>query len=83
MYRRKDNGSNYIQQFPQLKKWINTCVCCGESGYDPSLPEVLTSSWGQGEIKTVAADHIRKFFKPMCVNELGICEDCQKVHNRY
>lgn len=83
MYHKNDNGLSYIQQYPKLKKWINTCIFCGKSGYDPGMPHVLTKSWGQGEFETVAAANIRKYFKPMSVNELGVCEDCQKIQSRH
>ena len=83
MHHKNDNGLSYIQQYPQFKKWINTCICCGEKGYDPGMPHVLTTSWGQGEIETAGAANIRKYFKSIGVNELGICEECQKIQNRF
>lgn len=73
-----DEGNSYIQQYPGLKKWINTCICCRQSGYKPELPEALINKWG---IETAAAYNIRKYFRPMKVNEVSICEDCQKVLN--
>lgn len=72
-----DEGNSYIQQYPGLKKWLNTCICCGQSGYKPELPETLINKWG----KTAAAYNIRKYFRPMKVNEVSICGDCQKVLN--
>lgn len=46
----------------------------------PDMPDVLTSNWGQGEGKPLVAYYIRKYFKPMRVSELGICEDCQNIY---
>lgn len=77
-----DNGIEYIRQYPKLKKWVHTCVCCGCSGYDPNMPEMLTANWGQGEVKTVKAHYIKKYFKPMSVNDLGMCEVCQKLQSK-
>lgn len=50
--------------------------------YDPSMPEVLTRNCGQGEFKTAGARCIRKYFQEMSVNELGICEECQRVQGK-
>ena len=79
---RKDEGLDYIKSFPELKKWINTCVCCGSIGYNPEMPEVLTRRSGTGEHWTVAAQNIRKYFQPLRVNELSICDMCQKHISR-
>lgn len=81
MQHKNDNGMQYLQQYPDLKKWINTCICCGQSGYDPNMPEVLTANWGQGEVRTAKAYYIKKYFRAMSVNDLGICETCQKVQS--
>lgn len=79
--KRKGDGLDYLKQYPELNKWMNTCICCGSVGYKPELPDKLTKNWGQGEIETAGAQNIRRYFKPMKVNELSICEDCQKVVN--
>ena len=75
----KSEGNDYIQQYPKLKKWINTCICCGQSGYKPDLPETLINKWGN---KTMGAYNIRKYFRSLKVNEVGICEECQRVQER-
>ncbi|MCI9486342.1 MAG: hypothetical protein HFI64_05045 [Lachnospiraceae bacterium] len=59
---------------------MNTCVCCGSTGYDPDMPEELTRNFGQGEFITMAAQNIRKYFAPLRVNEVGICETCQRFY---
>lgn len=82
MERKTDKGMDYLREFPKMKKWINTCICCGKSGYDPSMPEVLTRNCGQGEFKTAFARYIREYFQEMNVNELGICEECQRVQGK-
>lgn len=75
----KNEGLNYIKSYPKLKKWINECIICGNVGYNPELPEKLTSNLGNGEFQTFGADIIRAYFQPLAVNELGICEVCQKL----
>lgn len=75
----KNDGLNYIKSYPKLKKWINECIICENVGYKPELPEKLTSNLGNGEFQTISADNIRNYFQPMAVNELGICEECQKM----
>ncbi len=76
-----NEGLDYIRQFPKLKKWMNTCICCGSTGYNPDLPKELTANWGQGEYTTASARYIRKYFRPMKVNELGMCEICEKQNH--
>lgn len=76
---KKDKGLEYLKVYPQLKKWINTCIICGSIGYNPELPEVLSRSSRMGEHWTAAAQNIRKYFQPLQVNELSICDVCQKI----
>lgn len=66
-HRRKNenDGIQYIQKYPHLKKWINQCVCCQATGYKPDMP------------KHDAAYNIKKFFKPLAINELGLCDVCE------
>ena len=77
MKHRKDQGKEYIQAHPQLKKWINVCICCGTWGYKTELPEWLYNT--KISSRTVGAQYIRKYFNPMDVNDLGNCEQCQGV----
>ena len=48
-------------------------------GYDPMLPQHLTSNFGQGEFKTAKAQYLRRYFQPLAVDEMGMCEVCQKL----
>ncbi len=72
MRNKNTEGLDYLRQYPKLKKWMNICICCGSIGYNPELPEKLTRNCGQGEFDTVAAQHIRKYFNPLKVDELGM-----------
>lgn len=74
-------GFDYLKQFPKLNKWMNTCICCGSVGYKPDLPDNITTRDGRGEVETFGAQSIRRYFQPLKVNELSICEECQKVVN--
>lgn len=76
----RNEGLDYLRKYPQLSKWINTCICCGSMGYNPKLPKSLTRNLGQGEFSTISAQNIRKYFNPMSINELGMCETCQKLN---
>ncbi len=75
---RREDGLKYLKQFPKLNKWINRCICCGSIGYSSSLPERLTKNCGQGEFETASAQNLRYYFQPLDVNDISICEACQK-----
>lgn len=72
----KYDGEDYLKQYPKLRKWMNTCVCCGRIGHKPELPKALTSSGSGGEFITAAAGNLRAYFSPLEVNEYGLCEIC-------
>ncbi len=77
MKRQKGNeGEEYINAFPKFKKWINECLCCHEKGYKPSMPDKITIVEGSLEVC-----FIKKYFKPLPLNEDGICQQCQKIMN--
>ena len=67
-----DKGQEYIDAFPKLKKWINECSCCHRKGYKPDMPEKITIVEGSTEVW-----HIKKYFKPLSVNQNGLCEVCE------
>ena len=53
--------------YPELKKWVKQCVACQTHGYDPDMPD-----------EAKGARNIRGYFRPMKVNDLGFCEECEK-----
>ena len=57
------DGEKWLQSFPRNWKWINECVACHVKGYKPDMPP----------------HHVRGYFKPLSVDELGLCEQCAKV----
>lgn len=48
---RKTEALNYLKQYPKMTKWMNTCSCCGTIGYNPDMPEKITSRDGNGGSK--------------------------------
>jgi hypothetical protein len=70
----KNQGEEYINGFPQFKKWINQCTCCQVRGYNPSMPDHI----GDYD-KHLGAYYIKKYFKPLSINEDGLCEQCYKL----
>lgn len=75
---RGDEGEEYINAFPRLKKWINECLCCHEKGYKPSMPDKITTVDGSLEVY-----FIKKYFKPLPLNEDGLCAHCEKLLKRH
>ena len=75
---RKTEALNYLQQYPKMTKWMNTCSCCGTMGYNPDMPDKITSRDGNGEYNTVFSRNIKKYFSPLRVNDMGMCDICQK-----
>lgn len=64
----------YSRQFPEIEKWLNHCIVCGTSGYKPELPEKIYP----GNL----AENIRKFYTPLAINELNMCEQCSTHYNK-
>ena len=75
--KRNNKGEEYINAFPKLKKWINECLCCHEKGYSPFMPEKITTVDGSLEVY-----YIKKYFKPLPLNQEGLCTQCEKILNR-
>lgn len=75
--KKSDRGEEYLDAFPKFRKWINQCLCCHEKGYKPSMPEKITTAEGSLEVY-----FIKKYFKPLSLNEDGLCPQCEKVLNQ-
>lgn len=65
----KESGEDYISRFPKLKKWINECSLCHKKGYKPDMPDQISVVDGARDVF-----YIKKYFKPLKVNEDGICD---------
>ena len=71
---------SYLNSFPSFRKWINTCVYCQKSGYNPEMPKVVTiRGYGHSEHPTHIAKTIRYLYQPMAVDEFGRCDECRKA----
>ncbi len=69
-------GEEYIAAIPKLKKWINECICCRRKGYDPKMPDHISTE------HSIAVMFIKEYFEPLYVNEQQLCEVCEKVMNK-
>jgi hypothetical protein len=69
-YRRpQDAGAEWLRAFPQArKKYFNQCVICQQIGYDPQKART--------NLKIGFQNVIAKHFKPLEVNEIGVCAEC-------
>ena len=77
--KKRYGGDGYLKEFPELQKWMNTCICCGAKGYSPEMPEKITGRDSHGEYATIKAEAIRHYFSPLKVNELSMCEVCERL----
>lgn len=75
--KKENKGEKYIDTFPNLRKWINECVCCHRKGYKPELPETISIVEGAQDVF-----YLKKYFKPLSINEQGLCEVCEKILNK-
>ena len=47
-------------------------------GYDPDMPEKITSRDGNREYNLVFSRNIKKYFPSLRVNDMWMCDICQK-----
>jgi hypothetical protein len=62
----------YLKTYPKLNKWINECCICHSKGYKPDMPEHIGGEY------SVAANNIRRLFKPLELNDDGVCLQCSR-----
>ena len=72
MNKYKDDGDSYLQMYTRLSKWMNECIVCQTKGYKPEMLEHIV-----GE-HSIAANNLKRYFKPLAVDDVGICEQCVK-----
>ena len=70
---KKNEGEEYLKKFPKLNKWINECICCHNKGYNPNIPDQISK---EGSLSVY---YIKKYFKPLKINEEHLCENCEKL----
>ena len=62
------DGDEYLEMYPRFRKWINQCIACNTKGYKPEMPANDASRFN--------GQYLRRYFKPLSVNEVGLCEQC-------
>jgi|KBSMisStandDraft_5_1062788.scaffolds.fasta_scaffold208441_3 hypothetical protein len=60
----------YLNAFPRLRKFLNQCVVCQETGYDPERIKKKEGKYFQARV--------REYFHPLEVNESGVCLECAR-----
>ncbi|NLA66570.1 MAG: hypothetical protein GX862_11800 [Leucobacter sp.] len=68
--RYKKDAELYLRMYPELEKWMNECSICHSKGYKSDMPEHISSEG------SAAAGNIRRYFRPLEVDENGICLQC-------
>lgn len=58
----------YLNAFPRHRRFLNQCVVCQETGYDPEKMKTKQGKCFQA--------HIREYFHPLEVDGGGVCSDC-------
>lgn len=75
----RHKGEEYVRTYRKGEKWINQCVCCQARGYDPDMPDIIMQSHFYGDrADGFAARYLKKHFKPLALDERGLCEVCSK-----
>ncbi len=67
---RLNDKEEFKEQYPSVKKWLNVCIICQTEGYKSELPEKIHPG--------ILAENIRKYWFKLEVNEIGICNDCER-----
>ena len=82
--RSANKGEEYIRSYPELQRWIKQCGQCQARGYDPNMPDevgFVSAYWkAKGWPNLHTARYIRKYFKPLALDECGLCEVCSRFH---
>lgn len=73
----RHKGEEYVSTYRNKgEKWINQCVQCQARGYKPDMPDIVMEGHFYGDRGGFAARYIRKYFKPLALDERGLCEVC-------
>ena len=75
----KRDYSLYIENWNRsAKKYINTCMICGQKGYSPVIEQ--KDFCDSLENKAIYKE-LKKTLREMRLDELGRCADCAKVQD--
>lgn len=64
------NREEYLNAFPQLRRFLNECVVCHETGYNPEEIKKKQGKFFQARF--------REYFHPLELNESGVCPECER-----
>jgi len=67
------DGEELLKYYPKYNKWINECIVCHKKGYRLDTPDFISI------YDTIFTRSIKKAFKPLTLNENGVCEHCEKT----
>lgn len=74
MSSKKREIDQYAKMYPKISKWLNECIICHSIGYKPEMPESINPG--------MLAENIRKQYPPLKVNEINLCEECERHFNK-
>lgn len=60
----------WLNEYQGFKKYLNQCVVCQETGYDPVKIEKKEGLFFKAKAM--------EYFHPLQVNDIGICLACEK-----
>ena len=72
-YRHQSQADQYLKKYPELHRWINVCGGCGARGTRSDLPDNIYPRFN------LATEHLREYFRPLALNEIGLCEQCAQA----
>ena len=63
-------GEEYLQMYPERTgRWMNQCVACQQKGYKSDMPDNIYPGY--------LAQHLRRYYEPLDLDESGMCEQCR------
>ena len=74
MSARYADGAGYLAMYPDLRRWINTCVGCQFGGYKPEMPP--------NDDPLFKGQKLRRYFSPLEVNTEALCAPCSAALRR-
>ena len=75
----KKGISLYIKKInPESKKYINTCVICGATGYSPSIDCV---GFDEDPIRQIVRKELKRTYPMLSLDDYGRCLDCAERLN--